>query len=283
MTELLVLSGAGVELVADAEGPSDGPPILFLHGSGQTRQSWRRAAREAAGRGHRTVSVDLRGHGDSGWSPGGVYTLDMFADDVRALVGTFARPPVVVGASLGGLAAMLVAANPPPAMRALVLVDITARVETDGAREVIDFMTSGADGFATLDEAADAVAAYLPHRERPRDTSGLARNLRRRDDGRYHWHWDPAFMRMGENSETQIEAQDRLDRAARALTLPVLLIRGGRSRIVSPEGARDFLAMVPQARFVDIANADHMVAGDANDAFNAAVLAFIDDEARAAA
>lgn len=71
--------------------------------------------------------------------------------------------------------------------------------------------------------------------------------------------------------------------APRALTLPVLLIRGGRSRIVSPEGARDFLAMVPQARFVDIANADHMVAGDANDAFNAAVLAFIDDEARAAA
>jgi pimeloyl-ACP methyl ester carboxylesterase len=225
--------------------------------------------------------VDLRGHGDSDWSPDGNYTLDTFARDARALVAAFDAPPIVVGASLGGLAAMMVAATPPPAIRALVLVDITARVEMEGAREVIAFMGSAEQGFATLEEAADAVAAYLSHRERPKDTSGLARNLRMRDDGRYHWHWDPAFMRMGEDAEAQANGPDALQVAARALRLPVLLIRGGRSRIVSEEGAREFLAMVPQARFVDIAGADHMVAGDANDAFNAAVFAFVDELAQA--
>jgi pimeloyl-ACP methyl ester carboxylesterase len=278
MVERLVLRGAGVDLVADAEGREDGQPILFLHGGGQTRHSWRRAVREAARHGLRGISVDQRGHGESDWSPDGRYGLDMFAADVRAIVERLAKPPIMVGASMGGLAGMMVAADPPPACRALVLVDITARIEEEGAREIGDFMGSAAGGFASLEEAADAVAAYLPHRERPKDASGLARNLRLRDDGRYHWHWDPAFLRMRDGDDSGAPDPELLQQAARALELPVLLIRGGRSRIVSEDGAREFLEMVPHARFVDIADADHMVAGDANDAFNAAVFSFVDAE-----
>lgn len=271
--------GEEVTLVADAIGPADGLPVLFVHGSGQTRQSWGKALLEAGKRGYRAISLDLRGHGDSDWSPGGEYTLEVFADDLRSVAGRIGAPPIVVGASLGGLAGMFVAATEPTRLRGLVLVDITARVEMDGAQEVIDFMGSAADGFASLDEAAAAVSAYLPHRERPKNTSGLARNLRLRD-GRYYWHWDPAFMRMGESAQEQQEVPNALEAAARKLTLPTLLIRGGRSRIVTDQGAREFLEMVPQADYVDIAGADHMVAGDANDAFNEAVFAFIDKQAR---
>lgn len=274
--ERLTFQGAGVDLVADAQGPLTGPPVLFLHGSGQTRQSWSKALAEAARRGYRGLSIDLRGHGDSAWSPDGHYDLEAFANDLRAVVSAIHPPPVVVGASLGGLAGMLVAAATPGALRALVLVDIVARVEVKGTREVIDFMAGGTGGFASLEEAADAVSAYLPHRDKPKDTSGLACNLRQRADGRYYWHWDPAFMMMGKDSEQQQDAPNRLDVAARALTIPTLLIRGGRSRIVTEEGAREFLEMVPHADYVHIREADHMVAGDANDAFNDAVFAFID-------
>ncbi len=276
--ERLTLRGSGLDLVANAVGPAHAAtPILFLHGSGQTRQSWDRALDEAAKRGYRAVALDLRGHGDSSWSPDGEYTLDRFAADVRQVIEQIGGEPILVGASLGGLVSMLIAAAPPPVVRGLVLVDITPRIEMKGAKEVMTFMDSAPDGFASLEEAADAVAAYLPHRQRPKSTAGLKRNLRLRN-GRYYWHWDPAFMQMGRNAESKSQSQgpNPLENAARAIKVPTLLVRGSRSRIVSDASAREFLVMVPHAELIDIADAHHMVAGDANDAFNDAVFRFVD-------
>lgn len=271
------LRGSDVNLAADVTGPVAGPTILFLHGSGQTRQSWGSALAQASERGYRAISLDLRGHGDSDWSADGEYSLDRFAADLRQVIVQLEREPILVGASLGGIIGMMIAAAPPPRLRGLVLVDITARVEMSGANEVIAFMDGAPDGFASLEEAAAAVSAYLPHRSRPTNTNGLKRNLRLRD-GRYHWHWDPALMRMGRDASGKIKADqpNSLEKLARAIDIPTLLIRGSRSRIVSEDGAREFLELVPHAEFVDIAGAHHMVAGDANDAFNAAVFDFID-------
>jgi pimeloyl-ACP methyl ester carboxylesterase len=271
--ERIEFEGKGVRIVADVAGPQDAPPVVFMHGGGQTRQSWGNAIAEAARRGYRAISVDLRGHGESGWAPDGQYGIEGFAGDIRKLIGTLGQPPVLVGASLGGLTGMIIAASPPPEVRGLVLVDVAVQLEEEGTREIGAFMGSAPNGFASLDEAADAVAAYLPHRPRPKDTSGLMRNLRLRDDGRLHWHWDPAFTRI--DPETARTFSTGFENAARALKLPVLLIRGGRSRVLSPAGAQAFLKLVPSAEFVDVAGADHMVAGDANDSFNEAVFAFL--------
>jgi pimeloyl-ACP methyl ester carboxylesterase len=271
--ERLVVPGAGLQLVADAVGPANAPGLVFLHGSGQTRQSWGRALTEAGRRGYRAVSLDLRGHGDSDWSPDGKYTLEGFAADVRRAIEHLGSEPILVGASLGGIAGLMIAAAPPPKLRALVLVDIVPRVEQNGAEEVSAFMDSAPDGFDSIEAAAAAVAAYLPHRQRPQNTSGLARNLRLRD-GRYYWHWDPALLQMGRNAK--FGGPNPLETAARAVKIPTLLIRGGRSRIVSEAGVREFLQMVPHAEFTDISDAHHMVVGDANDAFNEAVFSFVD-------
>ena len=273
----LTVPGSGIRLVADAVGAANAPMLLFLHGSGQTRQSWGRALEEAAKRGYRAISLDLRGHGDSDWSPDGKYTLEHFAADVRIAIEHLGGEPILVGASLGGIVGMLIGATPPPPLRALVLVDITPRVEMSGAKEVSAFMDSAPNGFASLEEAADAVAAYLPHRQRPKDTSGLKRNLRLRA-GRYYWHWDPAMLQMGRDAESKFAGSNPLESAARALQIPTLLVRGSRSRIVSEAGVREFLEMVPHAEFVDICDAHHMVAGDANDAFNDAVFAFVEKQ-----
>jgi pimeloyl-ACP methyl ester carboxylesterase len=268
------IPGSGLQLVADAAGSLHAPKILFLHGSGQTRHSWDGAVKEAAQRGYRAVSLDLRGHGDSDWSPDGAYGLDHFVADTRQAIISIGGKPVLVGASLGGIIGLLIAAASPSILRALVLVDITPRVEATGAKEVIAFMDSAPNGFASLEEAADAVSAYLPHRQRPKNNDGLKRNLRLRD-GRYYWHWDPAFMQMGRADVPKKGEPNPLENAARKLTIPTLLIRGARSRIVSEEGVREFRDMVPHAEFVDISDAHHMVAGDANDAFNDAVLGFV--------
>ena len=283
----LRLAGAGLTLAADAYGPDDGPPVVLFHGGGQTRHAWGGTARLLGDKGWRATTVDLRGHGDSDWAgtgdvDGAGYTLDEFAADVRAVAAVQTAPPVLIGASLGGLSSLVAIGETPagPAMAAgLVLVDVAPRLEEKGIERIAQFMLGNLDGFADLEEVADAVAAYNPHRPRPKDLSGLRKNVRLRDDGRWYWHWDPSFLLGGRHDETRsVRNENRLEDAARAVTVPTLLVRGRQSDVLSEAGARQTLELMPQARYVDVGGAGHMVAGDRNDAFNDAVIEFLREE-----
>lgn len=273
MTTLRFSASDGVTLVASAFGAPDGLPVLFLHGGGQTRHAWSATARAVAQRGAYALSLDLRGHGESGWAPDGRYEADTLVADVEKVLRGFARPAALVGASLGGMLALLAAAHDAEPVRALALVDIALRSEEKGVERILRFMAGGSAGFATVDEAADAVAAYLPHRDRPDSVDGLKKNLRLGADGRYYWHWDPAML--SHSNIGAVRRSGRLMEAARALTMPVLLVRGGASDVVTEEIAREFVTAVPHAACVDVGGARHMVAGDANDAFTAAIVDFV--------
>ena len=274
----LSLPCGDITLVGEQWGDPGAPPVLLLHGGGQTRHAWGRTAQALAARGWRALTVDLRGHGDSDWSPDGAYGLDRFALDVRRLVPDMGAPPVLVGASLGGLASLIALGEPPPVdAAALVLVDVVPRLEEGGVDRIRAFMTSAPDGFADLEEAADAVASYMHHRPRPSDLSGLRKNLRQRPDGRWMWHWDPNFIRPNAEGPNGFDDHERLMAAARAITVPTLLVRGGVSDVVSVDGARELQGLIPHATLVDVAGAGHMVAGDRNDRFSAAVLEFLEE------
>lgn len=269
----------GALLAADAWGPESAAPVVLLHGGGQTRHAWAGVGARLGADGWYAISVDLRGHGDSDWAPDGDYTVDGFVEDVVRVARALPRRPALVGASLGGLASLLaVGESDEPVASALVLVDIATRLEPSGVERIMDFMHARPEGFASLAEAADAVAEYLPHRERPRDLEGLRKNLREGEDGRLRWHWDPRFLEINQTSRRRNWSSDRLDRAAAALTVPTLLVRGRMSDILTEEGARIFLDLVPHARYVDVRDAGHMVAGDRNDRFSEAVLRFLGDE-----
>ena len=277
----------GNTLVGDVYG-EDGPPVLLLHGGGQTRHAWKKTGDLIARLGRVGYAVDQRGHGDSEWVANGAYAFSDFAADARVLADTLAERsglrPVAVGASLGGIAALLAEGGPnrPPdhgVFSALVLVDITPRVDLAGVAKVQGFMRAHAnEGFGSIDEAADAVAAYLPHRPRPRSHEGLKKNLRLHSDGRWRWHWDPRFLdgrrRVGPGSG-QIE-QGLVD-AARHIRIPTLLVRGASSELVQERHAKDFLELVPHARYVDVSGARHMVAGDRNDQFAGAIEGFLSE------
>ena len=267
-----------VTLRGSAWGSPDAQPVVLLHGGGQTRHSWAGTAESLARDGWYAIAVDLRGHGDSDWSPDGEYGLERFSADLRSILRTLRHRAVVVGASLGGMTALMTEGTAPePLTAAVVLVDIAPRTEPEGVQRIVAFMTGRPEGFASLDDAADAIAAYNPHRPRPTDLSGLAKNLRRGVDGRWRWHWDPRFMSMGSTEPRPPRDPEVLERAARALRVPTLLVRGRQSDLLSEEGARAFLALVPHARYADVGGAGHMVAGDRNDMFSSAVLAFLSD------
>jgi pimeloyl-ACP methyl ester carboxylesterase len=253
---------------------------VFLHGGGQTRRSWGRAAAAVAERGWQAITVDLRGHGESDWSEDGDYRVITFAGDVLEVLRQLPPRPVLVGASLGGFAAMLLAGElSPAAVRAVVLVDIVPNMDPSGATRIHGFMNDRMDsGFASLDEVADAIQEYNPHRPRPTDLDGLRTNLRERD-GRWYWHWDPKFI-DGTSALPPIEVTevDRLYTAIDAILrteVPMLLVRGQMSDLVTEERANEFIARFPEIDFVDVGGAGHMVAGDRNDLFAGAVVDFL--------
>lgn len=264
----------GLSIVGDAWGDKTNAPALLLHGGGQTRYAWGNTAQTLAEQGWYAVSLDLRGHGESNWAPDGDYNIDKYVADLHTILGHFDQRPVLVGASLGGMTSLLTEGEAPePISAGVVLVDITPRVEQKGVDRIRAFMTARPDGFANLEEVADTIAEYIPHRPRPKDLSGLEKNLRKGEDGRYRWHWDPNML----NPARLRRDPERMLNAARALRVPTLLIRGKLSDVISDETSQEFLDAVPHAKYVDVSEAGHMVAGDKNDIFSRAVIDFLAD------
>lgn len=257
----------------DADTAADKPTILMLHGGGQNRHSWKNTGQILANAGFHVVALDSRGHGDSDRSPTANYSLETLTGDTLQVIYQIGRPVALIGASMGGLTSLPVAHEAGPELvTKLVLVDVVPRFEKSGSARIRDFMFGGIDGFASLEEAADAVAAYLPHRTRPRSVEGLKKNLRLHD-GKWFWHWDPAFLTAP--GDDPFERAEMLEHAAISLEIPILLIRGKLSDVVSTEGVQDFLQKVPGAQFVELSDAGHTAAGDDNDAFTDAVVQFV--------
>jgi pimeloyl-ACP methyl ester carboxylesterase len=264
---------AATAAISDAEVTTERPSVLFLHGGGQNRYSWKNTCQILADEGLHVVALDSRGHGDSDRCPDANYSVDALCIDTLAVIDQIGRPVILIGASMGGMTGILAADRAgPDTVTKLVLVDVVPRYDKNGSARIREFMASGLHGFKTLEEAAEAVASYLPHRKKPRSPEGLKKNLRFRD-GRWFWHWDPAFLTKP--IDDSFVREEKLEQAAIDLKIPILLIRGGLSDVVSEQGVRHFLETVPSAEFVELSDAGHTAAGDDNDAFSEVVVQFV--------
>jgi pimeloyl-ACP methyl ester carboxylesterase len=254
-------------------------PVLCLHGGGQTAYMYEELGEELGERYH-LLAPDLPNHGDS--DP--VFEPDWgrkeLAESLPPLLDSFGFDrAVVVGASLGGITAITLAAPRPDLVAGIVLIDVGHRLEEAGVRKIIDFM-SAHESFASLDEAASEIAAYLPHRREVRPES-LTRNLRQRPDGR--WVWKHGLGRRGREWKADEAAGNwrsmlaGLDRDAAALTCPVLVLRGGASDVLSDEGAEELAGLIPDARVETVERAGHLAAGDNPRSTVALVAAFLTD------
>lgn len=265
---------SGNRLVADVGGPISGPPVILLHGGGQTRHSWGKAQRDLIDAGYFVISLDARGHGESDWIKNGDYALDGQVGDLVAVIREVGGKPALVGASMGGVNSLIVSGENPGLASALVLVDVTPRLEPAGVAHIHNFMAANLDGFASLEEVAEAVASYNPARPKPTSLDGLRKNLRLRENGRWYWHWDPKII-AGDRGDKLANIAARMEAATRKVTIPAMLVRGKQSDVVSMAGVAELRARIPHLEFADIEGAGHMIAGDKNDVFNAAVTGFL--------
>ena len=263
----------GVRIVADLAGPEKGPGIILAHGGGQTRFAWSAAATSLAAAGYRTLIYDARGHGESDWSHDNRYPIERRWQDMAEIIPEVSVPFAIVGASMGA-GSVLYGLQQGARPAAVVLVDMVPNAERAGMERVRTFMAGGKGGFGSLDEAADVVAAYNPDRPRPKDNSGLLKNLRLASDNRYYWHWDPGILDLDIDAERAMLGTT-MDVLKTLPDLPLLLVRGMSSDVVPGAAAEMFRREVPWAEVCEIGQAGHMVAGDRNDVFQDAVIDFL--------
>ena len=255
------------------------PNVLCLHGGGQTAYMFEELGSALAPRYH-VLAPDLPNHGDSD-------PIEDVAGDRHALAASIAplfdafgiAPAVVVGASLGGITAITMAAARPELVGGIVLIDIGHRLEEDGVRRIIEFLRAH-ESFASLEEAAAHISTYLPHRKEVRPES-LTRNLRQRADGR--WIWKHGMGRRwreeggGEEMPDWRNILEGLADDASSLRCPVLVLRGGKSDVLSDQGAEEVAEIIPDSRLRTVANAGHLAAGDNPESTVGLVKTFLDE------
>lgn len=271
------INRAGLSLAADMGGDPTAQPILLLHGGGQTRLSWRKTLEMLVSHGYYVISLDARGHGDSQWSPEGDYSLDALAHDLLDVIAAVPKKPIVVGASMGGLTALCaVGLGGSARVHSVILVDVVPGLDADGSQHIVDFLQGHLDGFDSLEQVADVVSSFNPHRPRPKDISGLMKNLRLGKNDRLYWHWDPVFFTAWDQADSTTLVRDRLYDICDVSSVPVLLVRGMYSNVVTDQGVAEFRKHVPHLEVFEVGGAGHMITGDQNDIFNEGVLTFIE-------
>lgn len=248
--------------------------VIFAHGGGQSRRSWTRAARCVSAAGFASLVYDQRGHGDSDWSEDGHYTLDVFRDDLLRVLEQWGRPAVVVGASLGGLVAMMAAAEAPPLLRGVVAIDTAPQLDTVEIHRIVELLAGdAAGGFASPAAAAAHMNRFSP--ERAVTAEAMASSLRLGADGRYHWPWDVQVV-TGERSSVAIKHEARLHVLAAKVQVPYLLIRAGNSKLVSDAAIERLRCCIPQLEVAWLPDADHLVGGVEGERAMQSVLPFLD-------
>jgi pimeloyl-ACP methyl ester carboxylesterase len=230
-----------------------GPLIVLLHGLRDQAHEWDRVAPALTPLG-RVLALDQRGHGESD-APASGYAPDDFAADLAAFCDALALDrPVVIGHSLGGRVAYHFAAAHPGRLRALVLVDIGASASPESIPAAVDFIRKGAGPFASPD---DALRALLGGRLLPNAGTAhyLRHNLRQTADGLWRWKYDLdgaiAAIRTG-------RGRDGWEVVSR-IRVPTLLVRGGRSDILSADEAARLRDAIPGATLVELPGVGHLI------------------------
>ncbi len=255
-------------------GAPDAPPIVLLHGGHQSAHSWDLVSLYLARR-YRVLALDQRGHGDSEWARDVEYTNHAMSLDAEAFIDALElQRPLLMGHSMGGRNAMLLTRRNPSLLRALVVVDVGPEL-SDRGRQVIAGFVRANEEFDDLEHFVRNVQQYDPYRSREHIERTVKYNMLQRADGKYVSKCDSNPRRIGLVRNTGPLENITLD-DARAFDLPVLLVRGADSRILTADAAERFRDALPNGTLVTVANCGHNVHGQNTKGFIEAIGPFLD-------
>jgi pimeloyl-ACP methyl ester carboxylesterase len=243
-----------------------GTPALLLHGGALTGRTWDFVAFQIRPT-RRLIAPDLRGHGESHWA--NCYSLAAYVDDVLATLHSFdVERCHLVGMSLGGVIAAIAASRLSGRAVSLALVDVAPGVDFESTLGMRSFM-SGIGIAPSIESVVDAAQAVSANGDRERIAYRMRTLLRPIESGGWMLKED---RRKPRDFPAILEAVKQLDAIANAAGIPVLLVRGARSRILPEASARRFVEAVAKATLRVAPGAGHNVQED-NPAYLAAALA----------
>jgi pimeloyl-ACP methyl ester carboxylesterase len=259
----LEMANDGVPIVVRTWGHPSARPLLFVHGSGQTAHTWDLVAR-ALGDDFYCLAPHLRGHGRSGWSPAAAYSVQDHARDLgRALASWLPeRQTVVVGFSLGAMAALRLTASPLDSIAGLALIDMTPHMLSGDRRPSNPHASRLGDNlrqappFSSIDEFVTLALARNPGRDADLLRTTIRTNLRRTPDGRWTWAYDPATL------ASLPTTADALWADAATVRCPVLVVHGSHSPLVSADNVREFTHSFADPAVLEVVDAGHNIPGD---------------------
>lgn len=238
-------------------GSAGKPTVVFLHGAGLNAHTWDPVCLMLRGDFH-CVAVDLRGHGDSEWSPIADYGVPVNAVDIAGLVEAIGLDRfTLVGHSFGGMVSLSYAAAHPSRLHSLVIVDVGPEPRVTGAKRVVDFMLAPAE-LDSVDDFVDHAIAFNPGRRRETLVRSLKQNLRQTASGKWTWKYDRRHME-GVDVDNIGKRTAALWKVVGNITCPTLVVRGSRSDVFHDEDAERLARALPNGRWVKIENASHIV------------------------
>jgi pimeloyl-ACP methyl ester carboxylesterase len=254
-------------------GDPGAPPIVLLHGGHQSAHSWDLVSLHLAQRYH-VLALDQRGHGDSEWARDVSYTNHEMSLDAEAFISAMGlQRPLLMGHSMGGRNAMLLTRRNPSLLRALVIVDVGPEV-SDRGRAVIAGFVRDNEEFDDLDHFVRNVQQYDPYRSREHIERTVKYNMLQRADGKFVSKCDANPRRLGVVRGTGPQENITLEEA-RGFDLPVLLVRGADSRILTAEAAERFCQALPDGSLVTVPKCGHNVHGQNTHGFVDAIGEFL--------
>ena len=242
-------------------GNPEQPPFLFLHGGGLTAHSWDLVCL-ALRQDYHCIALDLRGHGDSEWSPGGDYGVASLAADVEGFVEQLGWERfVLMGMSMGGLTSIKFCERNVERLRGLVIVDVGPEVERPGAHRIREF-TSRDEALGSVEEFVERAMEFNPRRDPRLLRRSLLHNLRQLPDGQWTWKTDRRHRGDPELFDKMVESHRALWDVVPGITCPTLVVRGSESDVFTDEQADRLTSTLPKGRRVTVPNAGHTVQGD---------------------
>lgn len=237
-------------------GNPEAPPVLMVHGIMGHCWEWDTLL-VALAEDFRVLAVDQRGHGASDWATD--YSAAALADDLaEVIVESGAVPVRLIGHSLGGLAAMVVAADHPDLVERLVVVDAGPEILSSdfGAQELPEMLAAMADvSYADLDEALGEWLGGDPYAREALHRHYVEHCLVPRWDGRLVWRFDGAGL--ARQASVGIATENDLWTAVDRISVPTLLVRGEHSPLLSRDDAERVVQRLAQARLVEIRGGAH--------------------------
>ena len=252
-------------------GPADAPVVLILHGF--TGHAWQsdHPAQVLTPR-YRVLALDQRGHGDSDRAE--VYgSVPMAADVIGFLDALGVEQVALVGHSLGGIVGTCVTALHPERVTKLVLGDIGPEFAPEGVAR-IQRNVAERDVFISVNDAVTAQAELNPTADPVALRLRVEHNLVEQADGRLTWKYDVA-LRDGTAVYENYSADEQWAFFA-SIAVPVLILRGELSDILSPGIAARMLAANPNASLVTLPGSGHSIATDVPDLVAPALADFLD-------